>query len=809
MKRKYFVKPVNVLLMLAAFFQLTSCKNDVQEARNMVNFGEGWRFHLGDVENAQIAELNDADWRLLDVPHDWSIEGEFSKDNPSTPGGGALPGGIGWYRKTFSMPELDKGKSAFIDFDGVYMNSDVWINGQHLGHRPYGYISFRYELTPFLKFGGKNVIAVRVDNSQQPNSRWYSGCGIYRNVWLTTTAPVHVDHWGTYITTPEISSEAAQVVVASTVRNSSAEEKEVTLTTVICDPRGKKIATAEQKHLLAAGATTTATQQLTAVKPQLWSVRQPALYKAITRIEYNGALRDDCETTFGIRSFSFDAEKGFILNGEQLKLLGVCEHHDLGCLGSAVNTRALERQLEILKAMGCNAIRTSHNPPAPELLDLCDRMGFIVMDEAFDMWKMKKTAYDYSLYYDEWHERDLSDFIRRDRNHPSVFIWSIGNEILEQWHESGIAMAQELAGIVRKLDPTRPITSGCNDPQPKNFIIQSGALDLIGFNYHQQDFEAFPQNFPGQKFIASETGSAIATRGAYDMPSDSVRIWPSRWDRPEKYNDDYTCSAYDNCRVGWGSTHEETWRLIKKHDYLAGMFYWTGFDYLGEPTPYWWPARSSYFGIVDLAGFPKDAYWFYQSEWMDTPTLHVFPHWNWSEGDTVDVWAYTNFDEVELFLNGQSQGLKKKGVDDLDLMWRLPFKAGTLKAVAKRADGQTLTREIRTAGDAAALALSADRPAIHADGNDLSFITVDVLDAAGTLVPHADQLIEFAISGPGKIVGVDNGNPISHEPFKANYRKAFNGKCLVVVQAIKQAGTVTLTATSQGLRSSSIDITVN
>jgi beta-galactosidase len=482
-------------------------------------------------------------------------------------------------------------------------------------------------------------------------------------------------------------------------------------------------------------------------------------------------------------------------------------HHDLGCLGSAINIRALERQLEILQEMGCNGIRTSHNPPAPELLDLCDRMGFVVMDEAFDMWKMKKTTYDYSLYYDEWHERDLRDFLLRDRNHPSIFIWSIGNEILEQWHESGIEMAQELAGIVRDLDPTRPISSGCNDPEPHNYIIRSGALDIIGYNYKHEKFELFPKKFPDQLFIASETGSAIATRGEYDMPSEVIRRWPVRdsYDGP-KPNEDYTCSAYDNCSVPWGSTHEETWAVMKKHDYLSGMFYWTGFDYLGEPTPYWWPARSSYFGIVDLAGFPKDAYWFYQSEWTDKPVLHLFPHWNWQEGDSVDVWVYTNYNEVELSLNGKSLGVKKKGKNDLHLSWRINWLPGTVKAVTKNGDGKIFVREVKTAGEPASLQLSADRMQIHADGCDLSFITIDVLDNKGTHVPHADNLIEFQIEGPGEIAGVDNGNPISHEPFRADYRKVFNGKCLLVVQATEKPGMIIVNATSDGLRSASLKI---
>lgn len=796
-----------MVLMVGIMIFLNQCDQNAGLVRSTENFGKNWLFHLGDIEDAQAPELNDADWNALSVPHDWSIEGTFSEDNPATPGGGALPGGIGWYRKSFMLPVTDKGKRVFIDFDGVYMNSDVWINGYHLGRRPYGYISFRYELTPHLKFGEKNLLAVRVDNSMQPNSRWYSGSGIYRNVWLVKTDPVYVDHWGTVITTPEVSKTQALVSVKTTVKNMAEKGGTITLKTMIYDEKDNIVAESYDQQKIEADSIYTFVQEMTIKHPQLWSVKTPTLYKSASRVGAGGKIVDDYFTTFGIRFFKFDATQGFLLNGESIKILGVCMHHDLGCLGSAINKRALERQLEILQRMGCNGIRTSHNPPAPELLDLCDRMGFIVMDEAFDMWKMPKTKYDYSLYYDDWHQRDLRDFIRRDRNHPSVFMWSIGNEIREQWDESGIEMAKELAGIVRELDSTRAITSGCNDPEPHNYIIRSGVLDLIGYNYKHEKFEQFPEKFPGQSFIASETGSAIATRGEYDMPSDVIRRWPVRgsYEGP-KPNDDYTCSSYDNCCVPWGSTHEETWAVMKKHAYLSGMFYWTGFDYLGEPTPYWWPARSSYFGIIDLAGFPKDAYWFYQSEWTDKPVLHLFPHWNWQEGDNVDVWVYTNYDEVELFLNQESLGVKVKNDKNLHLSWRVGWVPGVVQAIAKNKKGQVLIREISTAGKPSTISLSADRSRIEADGKDLSFITVNILDDNGILVPHADNRIDFEVNGPGTIAGVDNGNPISHESFKVNYRKAFNGKCLLVVQALEEAGTITVTASSEGLQPKSLEI---
>src|SRR5262249_2191462 len=534
----------------------------------------------------------------------------------------------------------------------------------------------------------------------------------------------------------------------------------------------------------------------------LWSAEKPYLYKIVSQIEINGKVVDRYETLFGIRQFSFDRDRGFLLNGKQVKIRGVCDHHDLGALGAAVNMRAIERQLEMLKAMGANGIRTSHNPPAPELLDLCDKMGFIVMDEAFDIWKKKKTDFDYHLDWDEWHKRDLEDMVLRDRNHPSVFIWSIGNEVGEQRADdpTGGPIAKELAGIIRSLDTTRPITSACNGVRANNAVIASGALDLVGTNYSQQRLAEFPKMFPGQKIIGTETTSALATRGHYDMPSDVVRRWPSRGDQPFKTpNADFTCSSYDNGSAPWGSPHEETWKLVKKYDFFSGMFIWTGFDYLGEPTPYPWPARSSYFGIVDLAGFPKDSYYMYQSEWTDKPVLHVFPHWNWKPGETVDVWAYFNTDEAELLLNGKSLGSKRKSGDDLHVMWRVPYEPGTLKAIARTGGKVVLTQEVRTAGKPARILLIPDRKVIKADGSDLSFITGKVGDERGTLVPDAETLIKFQISGSGSIAGVDNGSQTSHEPFKADYRKAFNGLCLAIIQSKEKPGRIDLRATSDGL----------
>lgn len=685
-------------------------------------------------------------------------------------------------------------------------------------------------------------MAVRVDNAEQPNSRWYSGCGIYRNVWLTRVAPVHVAQWGTFVTAENVSENGALLKIHTKVQYDadSTETTQVTLLSQLLDASGKVVGEAISDVELQAGTSKDIPQEITVANPQLWNLKNPYLYKVKTVLSQNGQTVDTYYTNTGIRTFSFDVEKGFILNGKQVKINGVCMHHDLGCLGAAINTRAIERQLEILKEMGCNGIRCSHNPPAPELLDLCDRMGFIVMDETFDMWRKRKTAHDYSRYFDEWHERDLTDLVVRDRNHPSIFMWSIGNEVLEQWSDAkadtlslaeanlilnfghsedmlakegemsvNSLLTKKLADMVRALDPTRPITSGCNEPNPNNHLFRSGALDIIGFNYHHEWFAEVPENFPGKPFLVTESVSGLMTRGYYRMNSDSMYIWPKRWDIPF-FDESFSCSSYDNCHVPWGSTHEETWRLVKNSDFISGQYIWTGFDYIGEPTPYGWPARSSYFGIVDLAGFPKDVYYMYQSEWRpDKTVLHLFPHWNWKPGQTIDLWAYyNNADEVELFINGKSQGVRSKGKDDLHVCWRVTFEPGTVKAVSRK-DGKVVAeQEIHTAGEPAQVRLTPDRASIHADGRDLSFVTVEILDKDGNLCPNADNEVTFDVQGDGFIAGVDNGSPISMERFKANHRKAFYGKCLVVIQNNGKSGNISLTATADGLEKDNVSITV-
>ena len=755
----------------------------------------------------------------LCLPHDWAIEGDFYAGNPSGAGGGALPGGIGWYRKHFLLDcEAEPGGRYFIEFDGVYMNSTVYVNGQEVGHRPYGYSSFEYDITKYLK-RGDNVIAVKVDNSDQPNSRWYSGCGIYRHVWLTKTNAVHVKHWGVHVQTD---AKTGQIKVETDVEGNNYKVRNT-----VYDVSGKEVG-------------------LKVKNPHLWSVEDPYIYKVRTQVLVGGKVVDEVWTTTGFRDFKFDAETGFWLNGKNFKLNGVCEHHDFGCLGAAVNEDAMHRKLSKLKAMGVNSIRSSHNPPAPELLNMCDTMGIIVMDESFDMWRRKKTAGDYARFFEEWHERDLTDLILRDRNHPSILMWSIGNEVLEQWssadadeltleqanlilnagHDaSTLAHGEEmspnslltrhLADIVKRYDTTRPILAGCNEPDSNNHLFKSGAIDIIGFNYHHQWVKDVPKNFPGKPFIFSESVSALQTRGYYKMPSDEITWAPQEWWLP--YTDpSYMCSAYDNMHASWSSTHEETWDVVKHNAFVGGQYIWTGFDYIGEPTPYGFPARSSYFGVIDLAGFPKDTYYMYQSEWTTKPVLHLFPHWNWLEGQQIDMWCYyNNADEVELFINGKSQGVRRKTGEqpegrydmhntkaklnsEYHVGWRVTFNPGEVKVVARK-DGHVVGEQtIKTAGAPARIRLSKDY-----QGKNTTFITAEVVDKDGNLCPWADDMIYFISEGDGKILGTDNGCQTSMENFKAPQRKAFFGKCMVVV-----SGNGSITAKSPMLQSDVIEFKV-
>ncbi|MBO5549240.1 MAG: DUF4982 domain-containing protein [Prevotella sp.] len=792
------------------------CALTTLQARERQNFDAGWLFVLADSVQMSKVDYQDSWWRHLDVPHDWAREGDFYVGNPSGASGGALPGGVGWYRKHFTLSNLSPLTTQhFIEFDGVYMNSTVYVNGHEVGFRPYGYSSFEYDITPYVR-EGENVVAVRVDNSDQPNSRWYSGCGIYRHVWLTKTHPIHIKHWGVFVHDGKVE-----------VDYENPTRQKVTVKNMLLDADGKVVARSTgQRSML----------NIQRSKLKKWSCEAPYIYKVRTQLIAGGKVVDEVETTTGFRDFRFDAKTGFWLNGKNFKLNGVCEHHDFGCLGAALYEDALHRKLVKLKTMGVNAIRCSHNPPAPELLNMCDTMGLIVMDESFDMWRRRKTQNDYARFFDEWHERDLTDLVVRDRNHPSVLMWSIGNEVLEQWssaeadtltleqanlilnagHDASTLakdgelsvqslLTQHLADIIKRYDTSRPITAGCNEPDPHNHLFKSGAIDLIGFNYHHQWVKDVPQNFPGKPFIFSESVSALQTRGYYMMPSDSIFVAPQEWWMP--YTDpSFMCSAYDNMHASWSSTHEQTWDVVKHSPYVGGQFIWTGFDYIGEPTPYGFPARSSYFGIIDLAGFPKDSYYLYQSEWTQQPVLHLFPHWNWLSGQTIDMWCYyNNADEVELFVNGKSQGVRRKLANsqqeytpalttEYHVGWRVTYEPGEVKAVARK-DGKVVREQtICTAGQPDHIRLSVDY-----QGRDLCFVCADVVDKDGRLCPWAEDQISFSVDGDAQILATDNGCQTSMERFTSPQRRAFFGKCLVVVK-----GHGTLKAQSPMLKAASM-----
>lgn len=802
------------LLSVILLFSCAGLRVTAQSHLNSIaDFNQHWKFFLGNDPKASAANYNDTRWRSLSLPHDWGVEGTFSKAHPATFGGGALPGGTGWYRKKFTVPATDKGKYIAIDFDGVYRNSEVWINGHLLGKRPNGYIAFRYELSAYLHYGGQNTIAVKVDNSKQPNARWYSGSGIYRDVKLVTQNRTHIQQWGVAVSTPVVNAQLAKVKIEVKVGSLPQAGNVVAVKNLVYD-QDKKLVTSMSSALKITGRTSVLATELEVQQPQLWSDENPYLYTLETQILVGAKVVDAYQTPLGIRTFTFDADRGFVLNGKEIKIKGVCNHHDLGALGTAFNVRAAERQLQLLKAMGCNGIRTSHNPPASALLDLCDRMGFIVMDEAFDMWVKKKSDFDYHLDFVKWHKKDLQDQILRDRNHASVFIWSVGNEIQEQWGKgadtAGRTISRELVNLVKALDVTRPVTTANNDVNLYNNLISSNAFEMIGYNYNHDKWKDFHKTYPGKKLIATETTSALQTRGHYDMPSDSMRIWPTAWDKPLLTgNADLSCSAYDNCYAPWGSTHEATLKAFMNDPVVSGMYVWTGFDYLGEPTPYEWPARSSYFGILDLAGFPKDVYYLYQSVWTAKPVLHILPHWNWKTDQMVDVWAYySQADEVELYLNGQSLGKKSKVGDALKVTWRVKFQPGDLKAISRKNGQVVLEQSIHTAGQAAKLVMNADREVIDADGKDLSFITVRITDAEGNLIPDAANLITYTLSGDALLVGLDNGQPTSHESFKGSKHKAFNGLALAIIKAGWSKSSVRLTATAAGLAPVTLQLTL-
>jgi len=703
-----------------------------------------------------------------------------------------------------------------IEFDGVYMNSDVWINGHHLGRRPYGYVSFAYDLTPHL-VSGMNVVAVRVDNSKQPNSRWYAGSGVYRHVRLTITDALHVAQWGTTVTTPAADSAGALVHLRTSIKNEQARERRATLRSVILDKAGREVASRDTALSVAGQQTVDVSQQVRLTAPQLWSVEMPSLYTLRTRILDGSRVVDEYATPFGVRTIAFDKDRGFLLNGKRVKLNGVNLHHDAGAVGVAVPERVWERRLEVLKEMGANAIRTAHNPPAPEFLDLADRMGFLVMAEAFDEWTFAKVEEGYNKYFHDWSERDLTDFVRRDRNHPSIVLWSAGNEIGEQKAPDGPKVLRRLIDILHREDPTRLVTTGNDEiyadghPATVEFLSTE---DVVGYNYvdrwHERRelyAEQDRHDHPEWKMIGTESTPAFNTfSGAYSLGSDSTVVRPN-----------YTTGMI---------RAERLWQWVAMHDYFAGDFMWTGIDYLGETR---WPSKGAPTGPIDIIGNPKDTYYFYRSQWSDKPTLHLFPHWNWPgrEGQVIPVLAYTWCNAVELFVNGKSFGEKRlefpaQGTSggwnsyerpqvnattaDLHLQWDVPYQPGVLKAVGKRDGKPACEVEVRTAGAPAAIRLNVDRDVIDADPRDVALVTFEILDQQGVRVPTADNRVRFSVTG-GDIVAIDNGNLSDHDPYRADNRRAFNGKGLLIVRA-KQPGAIRIGASAEGLKGSEITVRV-
>jgi beta-galactosidase len=758
-------------------------------ARQIINFDHDWRFLKADASGAENSEFNDSDWRKLAVPHDWSIEGPFSETNKTGGAGGFLPSGIGWYRKHFSLPETDSDRRVSVEFDGVMANSDVWINGHHLGKRPYGYVSFSYELTPYLNFGARpNVIAVRADNSQQPASRWYAGAGIYRHVRLVVTDPVHIKQWGTFVTTPQVSADEAVVHIESTVTNQSDSSREISVRFSLRDPDGKFAGNAETKtQVVPAGQSATFTQEISVENPQRWSLESPALYQVNSEVRAGNEIFDDEKTPFGIRHFEFRSDTGFWLNGKNFKIYGVCLHSEASAFGAAVPLGVWERRLSELKKLGVNAIRTAHNPPAPEFLDLCDRMGFLVMDEFFDCWTVAKNPYDYHLYFDEWSKTDARDTILRDRNHPSIILYSVGNEIHDTPKaELAKRILKGLVEVCHENDPTRPVTQALFRPNVSHDYDDGLAdmLDVIGTNYRDNELLAAQREKPSRKIIGTE----------------------QRQDR-------------------------QTWLWLRDNPSHSGQFLWSGIDYLGESRR--WPVVAAGSGLLERTATPRPIAFERQSWWSEKPMVFMtrraarsaeipadpgfspldrrqvlFP--DWTPRDTTphleNVEVYSNCGEVELFLNGKSLGAKTINADASPRHWEVPFEPGTLKAVGKN-DGKAVAEfELRTAGKPAKIILKTESKTLAPGFDNVAFARAEVVDENGILIPHANDLITFDISGPGKIAAVDSANNASHESFQATQRRAFQGRCFAILKATGATGKIILTASAPGLKSSSITI---
>lgn len=774
------------------------------------------------------SDFDDSSWEIVNLPHDWAIKGPFFKGWDAEVGGGMgrLPSnGVGWYRKQLDIPASDAGKSIFLDIDGAMSYAIVWLNGNLVGGWPYGYNSWRVDLTPYIVPGGLNQIAIRLDNPNN-SARWYPGGGIYRNVWLTKTDLVHVAQWGTYVTTTDISSASATIKLEVTIDNDSKSDTKIETTTSIyaLDANGNNLGNSiasfrTLNSKVVAGESAIVNGSVTLRNPRLWGpppTQNPNLYVAVTTLLRGGKPIDQYKTRFGIRSLKFDPDKGILVNGEHIQIKGVNQHHDLGALGAAFNTRAAERQLEILREMGCNAIRMAHNPPAPELLELTDRMGFLVIDEIFDSWERKKTPHDFHLIFPEWVEPDTRAFVRRDRNCPSVMMWSFGNEVGEQYTgEAGAAIGQRLYDIVKEEDSTRPTTLGMNFAKSDRTLPK--VPDVIGLNYQGEgirqspefdgtdrirttpQYNAFHKKFPNKVIVSTETASAFSSRGIYLFPVEKENSSPVRDGRGGD-SKIFQVSSYELYAVDFGSSADKVFASLDKHPFVAGEFVWNGFDYLGEPTPYY-EARSSYSGIIDLAGFKKDRFYLYQSRWLpNLPMAHILPHWNWPEriGEVTPVHIFTSGDEAELFLNGNSKGRKKKGQYEYRLRWdSVKYEPGVLKVVAYKNGKKWAENTVKTAGKPIKLIAKADRKIINADGKDLVFITVKIADRNGIMVPRSNNQIQFSVEGPGEIVATDNGDPSCLVSFTSLEREAFNGLCLVIVRSIdNENGMITVTSKS-------------
>jgi len=819
--------------------------------RSNESFNQGWKFvkyfNASDEtaatekepENLQLPAVNDNSWRTLDLPHDWAIEGPFSDTLENNTG--LLPWkGIGWYRKHFVISEIDKDKRIYVTFDGAMANAKIWLNGRYVGEWPYGYTSFQLDLTPYIITGKENIIAVRLDTKNW-DSRWYPGAGIYRNVWLVKTSPLHLSYNGVFCTTPEIKKERGMLSVKAEVENHFNNPVPVTVKAQVYklnnkfEPTGAPVAESVLATATVPGMKNHDFRFDIAIPdPVLWDIYQPELYRVAVTVLQDTEVTDRYETNFGFRTIVFTAREGMLINGKRVEIRGVCNHHDLGALGAAFNTRAAERQLEILKEMGCNAIRTSHNPPAPELADLCDKMGFLIQIEAFDNWRIGKKRKDYNIQFNAWHLEDVKAMVRRDRNHPSVFMWSTGNEVPDQRNPY---LSSALNAIVKSEDNTRPVTAGCNDANAGTNGFQK-TVDLFGINYHLGDYQRFydlPDN-AGRALYSSESASTVSSRGEYYFP---VVTGDLNNNLPGKGR--FQVSSYDVAYPAWASTPDQQFTLLDKFPASYGEFVWTGFDYIGEPTPYGGdltgvapasrryeqtkkmltdngvtevPSRSSYFGILDLAGFKKDRFYIYQSRWRpELPMAHILPHWNWPErkGQVTPVHIYTSGDEAELFLNGKSLGRKKKGEFEYRLKWDdVVYQPGELKVIAYKNGAKWAEDVMRTTEKASMLSMEADRASVKPDGYDLIYITVRIEDKNRLLVPGTGNLVNFSIVGPGKIVAVDNGDATSHDPFQASYRKAYNGMCLVIVKADKGAtGSFTVKAESKGIKGASAVVNIS